>query len=566
MRYLIISNRPNRAVRALSDTRCRRTRGRDFGLSVTVLSIFLAVSSASGVVAAELAAPTTFSIEFRRGTGRTIDVAPSESLQAALDAAQPGDTIVLRSGATYKGPFTLPFKSSRDGWILVTTDAHARLPAAGTRLRTADLSLLSRIVPGDGGGPAIRTANQAHHFWFVGIEFSPQPNQFIHTLVRLGNADQTLATLPEHIVFDRCNFRGDPVVGGRRGIAMDGRWIAIIESRFSDFKERGADSQGLWAYNSPGPFKIVNNHIEAAGENVMFGGADPELMGVVPADIEIRRNHFFKPDGWRSENWVVKNLLEFKSAQRVLVEGNQFENVWASGQNGFAVVITPRNQDGGAPWTIVEDIRIRYNRFDRVDQGFNILGTDDLHPSRETARIAIEHNLFVTGAERGAHDKFVQMVASPRDVHIVNNTGFSNRAFFYAENSPRTPGFVFRNNIVTKGEYGFSGNSSAEGTGTLANHFVDPNFQKNAIVGASAASYPTNNFFPGRVEEVGFRDLSRGDYRLAADSPFKNAGTDGNDLGADIDAIDSALAGESAIGGRENSSEKPLPPSQLKIG
>ena len=48
--------------------------------------------------------------------------------------------------------------------------------------------------------------------------------------------------------------------------------VAVIDSYVSDFKEIGADNQALWAYNSPGPLKITNNYLEAAGENVLFGG------------------------------------------------------------------------------------------------------------------------------------------------------------------------------------------------------------------------------------------------------------------------------------------------------
>jgi hypothetical protein len=34
-----------------------------------------------------------------------------------------------------------------------------------------------------------------------------------------------------------------------------------------------------------------------------------------------------------------------------------------------------------------------------------------------------------------------------------------------------------------------------------------------------------------------------GNYELQSDSPYKNAGTDGRDLGADIEGLDAALAG-----------------------
>ena len=57
----------------------------------------------------------------------------------------------------------------------------------------------------------------------------------------------------------------------------------------------------------------------------MFGGSDPVISGVIPSDIEFRRNHFFKPTSWKGK-WMIKNLIEIKSAQRVLIEGNIFEN------------------------------------------------------------------------------------------------------------------------------------------------------------------------------------------------------------------------------------------------
>jgi len=58
---------------------------------------------------------------------------------------------------------------------------------------------------------------------------------------------------------------------------MNSRHTAVIDSHLSDFKEVGADSQAIAGWNSPGPFRIENNYLEAAGENVMFGGADPAI-------------------------------------------------------------------------------------------------------------------------------------------------------------------------------------------------------------------------------------------------------------------------------------------------
>ena len=64
-------------------------------------------------------------------------------------------------------------------------------------------------------------------------------------------------------------------------------------------KQVAADSQAIAGWNGSGPFKIENNYLEAAGENVMFGGADPKIPQLVPSDIEFRYNHCAKPVSWQ---------------------------------------------------------------------------------------------------------------------------------------------------------------------------------------------------------------------------------------------------------------------------
>jgi hypothetical protein len=93
---------------------------------------------------------------------------------------------------------------------------------------------------------------------------------------------------------------GDRLRGARRGIAMNARDVLVVDSYFADFKEVGVDSQAIAGWNGPGPFALVNNYLEAAGENVMFGGADPTIKDLVPSDIEIRRNHLAKPLAWKA--------------------------------------------------------------------------------------------------------------------------------------------------------------------------------------------------------------------------------------------------------------------------
>ncbi len=63
------------------------------------------------------------------------------------------------------------------------------------------------------------------------------------------------------------------------------------------------------------------------------------------------------------------------------------------------------------------------------------------------------------------------------------------------------------------------------------------------MVGGAAGIYPLGNYFPITMSNVGFVDIFAGDYRLRTDSPYRLLGSDGKDLGADINAINTATAG-----------------------
>src|SRR5205823_2663927 len=102
-----------------------------------------------------------------------------------------------------------------------------------------------------GGSPlrAIKTADTAHHYRFIGIQFRPHAGDpVLSTLIQLGNSDTSTTTLPHHIIFDRCYIHGDPTVGAARGIAMDGNSIGVVESYISDFKRDDQDAQALWTF------------------------------------------------------------------------------------------------------------------------------------------------------------------------------------------------------------------------------------------------------------------------------------------------------------------------------
>lgn len=514
-------------------------------LCYVFVALALLVSiNAGAAIAANLPAPPQIYIntDYVAPTGSVINVAAGGNFQAALDSAKLGDTIVLQAGAVYTGPFTLPNKTTGSGWIYVVSSNYSRLPAPGTRVSPSDAAEMPVIQVGAGGYSTIETANSAHHFRFVGLEVRPNSGAYVNTLIAVGGNDTSLSTMPADIIFDRCYIHGDPAIATRRGVAMNGIRVAVVDSYVSDFKEEGADTQAVWAYNTPGPLKIVNNYLEAAGENLMIGGAEPKSQTLLPADIEIRDNHFFKRLSWKGSNWTVKNLIEFKLGTRVLVQHNIFENNWASAQAGFVAQVTPRNEWGTAPWAETKDLAFISNLFINAGSGFNVSGADTNYTSQRTERVLIKNNIVDANGNGGAAGRVFQIINGPVDLTIENNTVFGVQDLIFAENSTVSLRFVFRNNIATFGRYGVMGTGSGQGLDTLNKQFSEWIMEKNAVVGiqssgASVSQYPPNNYWPVDIPAVKFVDYASGDLGLGAASLYKNEGTDGQDLGANISSL-----------------------------
>jgi hypothetical protein len=237
----------------------------------------------------------------------------------------------------------------------------------------------------------------------------------------------------------------------------------------------------------------------------------------------------------------VKNLLELKNAQRVVVDGNILENNWAAGQNGWAVQLTPRNQDGTAWWTVVQQIQFTNNVVRHVGAAIAILGTDYNAPSQQTNAITIRNNLFedVSSARYGGNGWYL-LTLGAANITADHNTIFADGSSDVYADGPASPGFVFTNNVMQNNGWAIMGNSSSEGNGTIAAFFPGSQFLGNVIAGANPSNYPSGNFYPPSLDVVGFINLAGGNYRLSTSSPYIRSATDGTDVGANIDAINAA--------------------------
>ena len=483
--------------------------------------------------------------------GTILRVGSGGGLQEAIHRAKPGDVIELAKGATFTGNFVLPNKNTAsENWIVIRPANYASLPAEGVRMTpevAASLALPRILTPN--ANNALTTALGAHHYRLIGLEVGAAADvKQVWALVGLDGqpGQRTMEAVPHDLVLDRMYIHGTPELTLRRCVALNSASTGIVDSWLSDCHEKGADSQAIASWNGPGPFKIVNNYLEGAGENLMFGGSDPSIPDLTPSDIEIRRNHFYKPVAWKGK-WTVKNLLEIKHGQRVLIEGNVLENSWADGQSGGAVAIKTVNQNGKCTWCVTRDVTVRLNHIRNVGSGFNIAGAPDNNaPAISAHRITVTDNLITNmnvppfmGDGRG----FSTYVA--RNVSITHNTMIAPfaAAFVFGPFGKTTMGFVARDNIVGGGAYGVIGDNYCCAK-ALEVYAPDSDFRGNVmIMPRNASLFPAGNFYPGGVGLVGFTDPEKGDFSLLPRSQYRGQASDGRDPGANFGALQAAIQG-----------------------
>jgi hypothetical protein len=454
-----------------------------------------------------------------------IQVRAGDNLQTALNQAQPGQVVQLQAGATFDGNFILPVKSGA-GYITVRTSTpDAQLPGASSRIDPSYEPLLP-TVRSINGIPALRTAAGAHHWRLIGLRFTTTGASDVISLGDGAQRDPLL--VPSDLILDRIVIRGDATRGQKRGIALNSANTQIRNSYIAGIRLAGQESQAIACWNGPGPFVIENNYIEAASIGVLFGGSPPAIDQLVPSNIVVRRNHVTRPVSWRNGGWGVKNLFELKNARNVQVDGNLFENNWADAQSGFAIVFTVR-ANGNAPWSVIEHVRFENNIVRHSGSAINILGYDNVNPSRQLRDLVIRNNLFtdIDAPAWGGSGIFVQIGDEPADVHVEHNTVMQSgniiSAYGGTATAPRViPGFRFTSNIVKHNTYGIYGDNFGMGNTAIARYFPGSVIAGNVIAGGNANAYPAGNVFPTVASLMAqFENAAASDYRLIASSSLR---------------------------------------------
>ena len=532
--------------------------------------------------------------------GKQIRVPAKADLASALDSARCGDTLLLPAGVSF-GVRQLPSKNCDGGhYITVRTDTpDSRLPAEGMRISPAWAGVAS--LPGrppyaqPDGGPAKLMAtlvvsrpdgaSLGDHIRFIGIEWASDPAANIGRLLNLEGSD--------HVILDRNWIH--PAEGAEvgKGVAlMEGaRVIATINSYISGFncvarsgKCTDASAVGGGHGNKPtGTFKIFNNFLEASGENILFGGSGATVN---PGDLEIRRNHLYKPMIWKEgehgytpaptgDPYIVKNHFELKNAQRVLFESNLLENCWGGfSQTGFSIGLSPKNQGNHCPKCQVTDVTIRYVRIRNVagviemQNGLSKTGGESAGGGRYSIHDVITDNVHQEDFKgHGAFATILSRVPPLHDVWFDHVTAFVPGPILTLKSmdGQKIDNFRMTNNVFATGSRRPPIASAGGGPGNCATRaqkggpeavlqacFSNYKFEKNLII-SERGSWPSGTIVVSD-KAAGIRDLKEGvsrDPRLCREkgpgcakaSPGAGASAGGSDLGADVDAVEAAIAG-----------------------
>jgi hypothetical protein len=452
-------------------------------------------------------------------------------------------------------------------------------------------NVLAKLVAGPVAAVIFQTG--ANHYRLIGLELTRPTGTKGHVILISVDHGGTAS----YIVLDRSWLHGTTQDETKAGFRLSGtNHVAVVDSYFSDFHctaitgtclEAHAVSGGTGNHHD-GPYKIEDNFLEASSQAILFGGG---TATTTPTDITVRFNHFFKPWQWMKGNtpfqggdsgepFIVRHHMELKNAVRVLAEDNLMENVWGGfTESGWAILLTPKNQhsasgDNVCPICEVTDVTIRYTHIIHAGGGIVIAtalsgnGKGGGAPATAGTRFSI-HDVVMDDISRkyvgGGRLFFVAngWPANPLNtVTITHITGFpdSDGGILTLGNHASNPemyGFVFTNSIVTTGRYSVwntGGKTSCAYSGTpaqkIANCFTTYRFKNNVLVAAPSyyppSSWPTGNLFASDMNDVGFvqcDDGNGGNYELQSASPYKNKGTDGKDLGADMVGLNEALAG-----------------------
>jgi hypothetical protein len=400
-----------------------------------------------------------------------VAITTPEAFDAALAAAAPGGTITCATSLVYTKGLTLtkPVRivSERVGEARMTKDEPAPKFTGGVKVKADDVEL-------------------------VGLE------------VRHPDAGVSIIELTGlHPWLDRLRVLGDPTNGSKRGIQTDGGAMTIARCFIDDIKRKGQDSQAISGYSFAAPGLLIDNcWLCAAGQSVMFGGDRAHTEIAIPSEVVMKNCDCTKQQKWLTEGWQIKCALEAKNVKGWTIRDCTAQ--WAGtsdGQAGYIFVITPRNQYGDEPFTVVKDVLVE-NVHARYGCGcISFMGTDSNATSQVTTNVVFKNVQFDAidklgpckmSQAQGAGRMFLFQrapVGITLEAITVNGQNIDASGYFIKEGAPPPTKLVMRNLKLAASKYGWKIDAGGQGESALKAYCPDIVYEVSAT-DAGAVNVP----------------------------------------------------------------------------
>jgi len=295
-----------------------------------------------------------------------IPVPVGTSIQSAIDSNPAGSVLVLGNGVysenlTINKPVTI--KTNYTG------DANSMMP-----------TILN------GNSDATITINNQDTSGYVTLQgFAVKNDNY--------NGDM-IDIYGKQVNIDHVAVLGQPTNGAHRGILTNGQVIKIVNSYVDDIFLPDRDTQAIGGWDGTDTLTIDKCFLCAAGETIMFGGADASSETRMPKNVKVTNCHLTKKREWFGHT-QIKNAFELKAITNFTMQDCLLEYAGISeGQQGYLIVLTVRNQEGTAPWSTIQNVLIERVNARYAGACISFLGSDDSAASVEMENVTIRNVNF----------------------------------------------------------------------------------------------------------------------------------------------------------------------------
>jgi hypothetical protein len=501
-----------------------------------------------------------------------VTAANGAALTTDLTGVACNTIIRLTHGATYSTGTTFPLTTNctcRTGgsskWnapgVIIQSDSFIGGSVRGTRIDpSSEYGRLAHLTSTD-TTLFSATNNSAGCYWLLGID-GTDTNAAGFMVVSWG--DESSKNFAHDLVIDHSYLHGIPLTQMTHCVGLNGNWQAIVDSYIADCHDTGVDTQAVFSRDGQGPFLVQNNFLEGAAENTMWGGAASQA-GILMSDITIKGSHYFKPLAWwpgsplyMGYTPVVKNLIEFKNGQRILVTGNVFDTSWAGGQ-AEVTIFNPACSGAPASVDFISDVTYTLNIGKNSPQAIVFGGCSDVSTQPD------ERILFTQNVWQGIDAQLWSSGGSYHDINLNCGAGTgglfcshdiwgvhetmvsatSQQSTGYQINSTCPScsyGIQYRDSIMDTGLFGAFG---VGGNAIIAGSVPGANFTNDCIYGNNGA-IGNNSSYANDVNVVAASNVfvSTTDFHVAPASACHAIASDGTDPGANINGVNAAIAGD----------------------